>query len=233
MNLHLLNVTSMSARRMDGHPSVHYLGPSGDPPSLHRQDCSHWCLPGVPDTWNELFYTLLLKWESVHAQNLTESSQATLTTQEVICFDQRDERTAVRRSKVAVSSNQSQNHHLLSWLWCVRFQVIHLINHTVSIDNLWQNLSYTVFWWILFPEWLGTFHRHRGQSKIDGWEEIHKGMLFFLLYKVHSLGQNNHRKILITPTFTLYMQGKYCKFNGTIYPPLFDLHTTGSSTFQL
>ncbi|KAJ6931097.1 hypothetical protein NC652_014563 [Populus alba x Populus x berolinensis] len=90
MNLHLLNVTSMSAQRMYGHPSVHYLGPSGDPPSLHRQDCSHWCLPGVPDTWNELLYTLLLKWESVHAQNLTESSQAPLTAQEVICFDQRD-----------------------------------------------------------------------------------------------------------------------------------------------
>ncbi|KAG6776322.1 hypothetical protein POTOM_019828 [Populus tomentosa] len=90
MNLHLLNVTSMPARRMYGHPSVHYLGPSGDPPSLHRQDCSHWCLPGVPDTWNELLYTLLLKWESVHAQNLTESSQAPLTAQEVICFDQRD-----------------------------------------------------------------------------------------------------------------------------------------------
>ncbi|KAF9682867.1 hypothetical protein SADUNF_Sadunf05G0152700 [Salix dunnii] len=78
MNLHLLNVTSKSARRKDGHPSVYYLGPSRGPPSLHRQDCSHWCLPGVPDSWNELLYTPLLKRESVHAQNLTESSQAPL-----------------------------------------------------------------------------------------------------------------------------------------------------------
>jgi hypothetical protein len=22
--------------------------------------CSHWCLPGVPDTWNELVYSFLL-----------------------------------------------------------------------------------------------------------------------------------------------------------------------------
>ncbi|PPD70897.1 hypothetical protein GOBAR_DD32223 [Gossypium barbadense] len=25
------------------------------------QDCSHWCLPGVPDTWNELLYASLVK----------------------------------------------------------------------------------------------------------------------------------------------------------------------------
>jgi hypothetical protein len=25
------------------------------------QDCVHWCLPGVPDTWNELLYALLFK----------------------------------------------------------------------------------------------------------------------------------------------------------------------------
>ncbi|MCE7766848.1 hypothetical protein GQL56_29935, partial [Pseudomonas putida] len=22
-------------------------------------DCTHWCLPGLPDTWNQLFYTAL------------------------------------------------------------------------------------------------------------------------------------------------------------------------------
>ncbi|KAF4366152.1 hypothetical protein F8388_014870 [Cannabis sativa] len=29
--------------------------------AVHSQDCSHWCLPGVPDTWNELLYVSLLK----------------------------------------------------------------------------------------------------------------------------------------------------------------------------
>jgi hypothetical protein len=24
------------------------------------QDCSHWCLPGIPDSWNELLYSTLL-----------------------------------------------------------------------------------------------------------------------------------------------------------------------------
>ncbi|KAJ6709057.1 PROTEIN TRICHOME BIREFRINGENCE-LIKE 9-RELATED [Salix koriyanagi] len=79
-NLHLLNVTSMSAQRKDGHASLYYLEPSSGPASLHRQDCSHWCLPGVPDSWNELLYTLLLKPEFDHAQNVTESSKAPFET---------------------------------------------------------------------------------------------------------------------------------------------------------
>ncbi|KAJ6804897.1 protein trichome birefringence-like 11 [Iris pallida] len=56
----ILNVTQMSARRRDGHSSLYYMGRSGPAP-LHRQDCSHWCLPGVPDVWNELLYALFLR----------------------------------------------------------------------------------------------------------------------------------------------------------------------------
>ncbi|KAK2996658.1 hypothetical protein RJ639_026226 [Escallonia herrerae] len=51
----------MSSRRKDGHASVYYLGSKSGPASLHRQDCSHWCLPGVPDSWNELLYALFLR----------------------------------------------------------------------------------------------------------------------------------------------------------------------------
>ncbi|KAF8101168.1 hypothetical protein N665_0209s0026 [Sinapis alba] len=58
----VLNITAMSAQRKDGHPSLYYLGSHGPAP-LHRQDCSHWCLPGVPDTWNELLYALFMKQE--------------------------------------------------------------------------------------------------------------------------------------------------------------------------
>lgn len=57
----VLNVTEMTAQRKDGHLSVFYLGASSGPAPLHRQDCSHWCLPGVPDAWNELLYYLILK----------------------------------------------------------------------------------------------------------------------------------------------------------------------------
>lgn len=66
--LQVLNITDMSARRKDGHSSVYYVSP---PAPLHRQDCSHWCLPGVPDTWNELMYAFLMKREML--QNLNSS----------------------------------------------------------------------------------------------------------------------------------------------------------------
>lgn len=57
----LLDITALSALRKDAHPSVY----SGDLTPAQRAnpggsvDCSHWCLPGLPDTWNQLFYTLL------------------------------------------------------------------------------------------------------------------------------------------------------------------------------
>ncbi|GLT38039.1 hypothetical protein SLA2020_123100 [Shorea laevis] len=50
----LLDITNLSLLRKDGHPSRYGLGgPTGI-------DCSHWCLAGVPDTWNEILYNLIL-----------------------------------------------------------------------------------------------------------------------------------------------------------------------------
>ncbi|XP_068463297.1 protein trichome birefringence-like 11 isoform X2 [Phaseolus vulgaris] len=70
----VLNVTQMTARRKDGHSSVYYLGRNVGPVMPHRrQDCSHWCLPGVPDTWNEMLYALVLKHETAHRGNLWHS----------------------------------------------------------------------------------------------------------------------------------------------------------------
>ncbi|KAL8144907.1 protein trichome birefringence-like 41 [Apium graveolens] len=49
----LLDVTNLSLLRKDGHPSIYGLtGAQG-------MDCSHWCLAGVPDTWNQIFYNYL------------------------------------------------------------------------------------------------------------------------------------------------------------------------------
>ncbi|KAK4259647.1 hypothetical protein QN277_005957 [Acacia crassicarpa] len=45
----LLDITLLSQFRKDAHPSVYAAGRSGN-------DCSHWCLPGLPDTWNQLLY---------------------------------------------------------------------------------------------------------------------------------------------------------------------------------
>ncbi|KAL8162666.1 hypothetical protein V2J09_014155 [Rumex salicifolius] len=59
--MNILNITRLTSQRKDGHLSLYYLGPNKGPAPLRKQDCSHWCLPGVPDTWNELLYTLYLK----------------------------------------------------------------------------------------------------------------------------------------------------------------------------
>ncbi|KAK6919677.1 PC-Esterase, partial [Dillenia turbinata] len=45
--IYLLDITALSQLRKDGHPSS--FGHGG----RHALDCSHWCLPGVPDTWNQ------------------------------------------------------------------------------------------------------------------------------------------------------------------------------------
>ncbi|KAL3626231.1 Protein trichome birefringence-like 10 [Castilleja foliolosa] len=69
--LDVLNITHMTSRRKDGHSSLYYLGPKAGLASIHKQDCSHWCLPGVPDAWNELLYALVLKREVVRKSNLS------------------------------------------------------------------------------------------------------------------------------------------------------------------
>jgi hypothetical protein len=53
--VNLLNITHLSKLREDGHISKYGVGKD----STH-QDCLHWCLPGVPDTWNEFLYAKLL-----------------------------------------------------------------------------------------------------------------------------------------------------------------------------
>ncbi|CAG7878273.1 unnamed protein product [Brassica rapa] len=73
VKLKALNITAMSAQRKDGHPSIYYLGSLGPAP-LHRQDCSHWCLPGVPDTWNELMYALFMKQEASSSRRVKEAN---------------------------------------------------------------------------------------------------------------------------------------------------------------
>uniref|UniRef100_A0ACD5XK53 Uncharacterized protein n=1 Tax=Avena sativa TaxID=4498 RepID=A0ACD5XK53_AVESA len=63
----ILNITNLSGLRIDGHPSV-YGKKEGDVRVSNTQDCSHWCLPGVPDTWNEL---LLYHLVSLHENGVT------------------------------------------------------------------------------------------------------------------------------------------------------------------
>jgi len=55
----VLHVTPMTAYRSDGH-----VGTWSDKPSV--PDCSHWCLPGVPDMWNEILLSYLLPKEEAN-----------------------------------------------------------------------------------------------------------------------------------------------------------------------
>ncbi|KAH6824930.1 TRICHOME BIREFRINGENCE-LIKE 38 [Perilla frutescens var. hirtella] len=50
--IHLLDITTLSQLRKDGHPSKYN--------ALGGMDCTHWCLAGVPDTWNHLLYAELM-----------------------------------------------------------------------------------------------------------------------------------------------------------------------------
>ncbi|TVU28743.1 hypothetical protein EJB05_20274, partial [Eragrostis curvula] len=58
-----LNITRMTDYRKEGHPSVyrkHKMSEQERKSPEVYQDCSHWCLPGVPDSWNELVYAQIL-----------------------------------------------------------------------------------------------------------------------------------------------------------------------------
>lgn len=59
---YLLDITMLSELRKDGHPSIYSgdLSPAQRANPDRSADCSHWCLPGLPDTWNQLLYTILL-----------------------------------------------------------------------------------------------------------------------------------------------------------------------------
>lgn len=51
--VYLLDITLLSQLRKDAHPSVYSADHSSG------NDCSHWCLPGLPDTWNQLLFDAL------------------------------------------------------------------------------------------------------------------------------------------------------------------------------
>ncbi|KAL0717476.1 hypothetical protein Bca4012_066798 [Brassica carinata] len=64
--IRFLNITGLSEYRKDAHTSV-YTTRQGKLLTREQQtdpasyaDCIHWCLPGLPDTWNEILYTHII-----------------------------------------------------------------------------------------------------------------------------------------------------------------------------
>ncbi|XP_052184319.1 xylan O-acetyltransferase 1-like isoform X2 [Diospyros lotus] len=64
--VHFVNITTLSEYRKDAHTSVYTIRQGkmltdeqkADPTTY--ADCIHWCLPGLPDTWNEFLYARII-----------------------------------------------------------------------------------------------------------------------------------------------------------------------------
>ncbi|XP_057458159.1 protein trichome birefringence-like 34 [Lotus japonicus] len=64
LEVQILNITQLSEYRKEGHPSIYrkQWEPLTEEQISNPEsyaDCIHWCLPGVPDTWNELLYAYI------------------------------------------------------------------------------------------------------------------------------------------------------------------------------
>lgn len=66
LQMEYINITRLSDYRKDAHPSIHKR--QWKPLTQERlrnpksyADCVHWCLPGVPDVWNQILYVYLMK----------------------------------------------------------------------------------------------------------------------------------------------------------------------------
>ncbi|KAL3617454.1 hypothetical protein CASFOL_037775 [Castilleja foliolosa] len=65
LKIEYLNITHLSDYRRDAHPSVyrkffHSLSEEQLANPKSYSDCVHWCLPGVPDIWNEILFSYII-----------------------------------------------------------------------------------------------------------------------------------------------------------------------------
>ncbi|OEL17838.1 Protein ESKIMO 1, partial [Dichanthelium oligosanthes] len=71
----VINITRMSDYRKDAHTSLYtirqgkLLTPKQKADPEKFADCIHWCLPGVPDVWNQILYTRILSKSSWHSNS--------------------------------------------------------------------------------------------------------------------------------------------------------------------
>ncbi|KAL6998458.1 hypothetical protein U1Q18_008585 [Sarracenia purpurea var. burkii] len=66
VKVQILNITQLTEYRKEAHPSIYKKWKEpltkeqlANPTTL--ADCIHWCLPGVPDVWNELLYAYIFE----------------------------------------------------------------------------------------------------------------------------------------------------------------------------
>lgn len=118
-----LNITKMTDYRQDGHPSIYRQMEIPRSPGM-IQDCSHWCLPGVPDSWNQLLYATLL----ISHRDLPSKSKKWLANAPVILC------TFCLVSKLDLQCKNLQ---------CFSVYLLHvfIVNETLSI-KLWSTFPY-------------------------------------------------------------------------------------------
>jgi hypothetical protein len=56
--IHIFDVSMLSGSRADAHPSAHM---NKTVEGHLVADCQHWCLPGVPDTWNQIVLNFICR----------------------------------------------------------------------------------------------------------------------------------------------------------------------------
>ncbi|GJV30657.1 trichome birefringence-like protein 34 [Tanacetum coccineum] len=66
VNVQIINITQLTQCRKDAHTTIYrkYWRPLTELETKRPEnaaDCSHWCLPGVPDIWNELLLAYMLQ----------------------------------------------------------------------------------------------------------------------------------------------------------------------------
>uniref|UniRef100_N1QXI9 Trichome birefringence-like C-terminal domain-containing protein n=1 Tax=Aegilops tauschii TaxID=37682 RepID=N1QXI9_AEGTA len=72
--VHFVDITALSELRKDAHTSVHtlrqgkLLTPEQQANPKTYADCIHWCLPGLPDTWNQFLYARIVSSASTQRQ---------------------------------------------------------------------------------------------------------------------------------------------------------------------
>ena len=78
----VIDITKMSDYRKDAHTGLYtfrqgkLLTPKQKEDPEKFADCIHWCLPGVPDVWNQILYTRILSKSSWHSNFSPPPSQS-------------------------------------------------------------------------------------------------------------------------------------------------------------
>lgn len=72
-SIHQLDLTHLSELRADAHPAL-WLG-GKDAVAIWGQDCMHWCLPGLPDTWVDVLSAVIIEHLNAKRQCLLSSDK--------------------------------------------------------------------------------------------------------------------------------------------------------------